>query len=73
VGDEVDLAEARGQVVPVGEGPDRDLALEQGARLGARPPLDLEPRPLGCEQRSIVAAEITSSLSRTAEVSSISP
>ena len=35
VGDEVDLAEPRGGVVPFGEGADRDLPTEQGSGLGA--------------------------------------
>src|SRR5512134_295543 len=38
------------RVVPVGEGADRDLTLQQGAWLGAGTALDLEPLALGCEE-----------------------
>jgi hypothetical protein len=34
VGHQIDLAEPRGGLAPLGEGPDGDLALQQGPRLG---------------------------------------
>jgi hypothetical protein len=72
--DAVDLHEPRLGVVPVGPGTDRDLALEQRPGLGARATLEPQPGPVtGQPRRSIVAAEIETSRSRTSSLTFSSP
>ncbi len=48
VGDEIDLHEARARIVPVGEGADGDLVLEEGAGAGGGGPAE---RALGAGGR----------------------
>jgi hypothetical protein len=50
VGDQVDLAEPRSPIVPLAEGADRDLALQDRPGLGPGASAHPQAGPLGCQQ-----------------------